>query len=198
MKKKANCDAKTKIDEATHRTITEKLWATWSPEQIVGRLFDGEIAFSTIHRWIYSERIDVPTSVLRQRSGGAGHSGIGSSTPSSSDVGNRRRAVHGAFPEGTFETATTDRGKAISGHERIRATLGVPMYFADPYSSWQRGSNENANGILREFFPNGTDFARVTHDELADALAKFNGRLRKCLNWKTAHEVFTEEVLRLI
>ncbi|EAG8604326.1 IS30 family transposase, partial [Listeria monocytogenes] len=85
-----------------------------------------------------------------------------------------------------------------SGHERIQASLGVPMYFADPYASWQRGSNENANGLLREFFPKGTDFAQVAHDELADALAKINGRPRKCLNWKTAHEVFTEEVLRLI
>ncbi len=107
-------------------------------------------------------------------------------------------AVHGAFPDGTFETATTDRGKEFSGHERIQASLGVPMYFADPYASWQRGSNENANGLLREFFPKGTDFAQVAHDELADALAKINGRPRKCLNWKTAHEVFTEEVLRLI
>ncbi len=67
VKKKANCGAKTKLDEATRRTITEKLWATWSPEQIVGRLFDGEIAFSTIYRWIYSGLIDVWTSVLRQK-----------------------------------------------------------------------------------------------------------------------------------
>jgi len=104
-------------------------------------------------------------------------------------------AVHGAFPEGTFETATTDRGKEFSGHERIQASLGVPMYFADPYSSWQRGSNENANGLLREFFPKGTDFAQVGDGELADALAKINGRPRKCLDWKTAHEAFTEEVL---
>ena len=107
-------------------------------------------------------------------------------------------AVHGAFPDGTFETATADRGKEFSGHERIQASLGVPMYFADPYSSWQRGSNENANGLLREFFPKGTDFAQVALDELADALAKINGQPRKCLNWKTAHEAFTEEVLRLI
>ncbi|WED54667.1 IS30 family transposase [Exiguobacterium profundum] len=107
-------------------------------------------------------------------------------------------AVHGAFPDGTFETAMTDRGKEFSGHESIQASLGVPMYFADPYASWQRGSNENANGLLREFFPKGTDFAQVAHDELADTLAKINGRPRKCLNWKTAHEVFTEEVLRLI
>ena len=91
-----------------------------------------------------------------------------------------------------------DRGKEFSGHKRVRETLGLPMYFADPYSPWQRGSNENANGLLREFFPIGTDFAKVANDELVDALAKINGRPRKCLGWKTAHEVFTEEVLRLI
>jgi len=72
------------------------------------------------------------------------------------------------------------------------------VHGADPYSSWQRGSNENANGLLREFFPKGTDFAQVAHDELADALAKINRRPRKCLDWKTAHEAFAEEVLRLI
>ena len=80
----------------------------------------------------------------------------------------------------------------------IYAVYGVPMYFADPYASWKRGSNENANGFLREFFQKGTDFARVTRDEIAGALAKINGRPRKCLNWKTANEAFTEEVLRLI
>ncbi|WP_374224087.1 transposase, partial [Exiguobacterium sp. s55] len=57
---------------------------------------------------------------------------------------------------------------------------------------------ENANGLLREFFPKGSDFSKVVEGELADALTKINGRPRKCLGWKTAHEVFTEEVLRLI
>ena len=107
-------------------------------------------------------------------------------------------AVHGAFPNGTSETATTNRSKEFSGHERIQATLGVPVYFADQYASWQRGSNENANRLLREFFPKGKDFAKVCDGELADALVKINGRPKKCLNWKTEHEVFTEEVLRLI
>ncbi|WP_214725392.1 IS30 family transposase, partial [Exiguobacterium sp. s143] len=108
------------------------------------------------------------------------------------------QALHLSFPLGTFQTATTDRGKEFSCHERIRDTLGLPMYFADPYSSWQRGSNENANGLLREFFPKGTDFGKVSRSEIAQALAWINGRPRKCLNWKTAYEVFTEEVLHLI
>nr|WP_251132237.1 IS30 family transposase [Exiguobacterium sp. ERU656] len=108
------------------------------------------------------------------------------------------RALHLSFPLGTFQTATTDRRKEFSCHERIRDTLGVPMYFSDTYSSWQRGSNENANGLLCEFFPKGTDFGKVSRSELAQALAWINGRPRKCLNWKTTYEVFTEEVLHLI
>ena len=67
VRAKANCGAKTKLDETMRRTIIRKLRATWSPEQIVGRLFDGRIAFSTIYRWIYSGLIDVPTTALRQK-----------------------------------------------------------------------------------------------------------------------------------
>lgn len=66
-KAKTNCGAKTKLDDMMRRTIVEKLRATWSPEQIVGRLYAGKIAFSTIYRWIYAGRIDVPLTVLRQK-----------------------------------------------------------------------------------------------------------------------------------
>ena len=66
-KAKTNCGAKTKLDDTMRRTIVEKLRATWSPEQIVGRLFNGKLAFSTIYRWIYAGRIDVPLTVLRQK-----------------------------------------------------------------------------------------------------------------------------------
>ncbi|WP_371818617.1 IS30 family transposase [Exiguobacterium sp. J14376] len=88
--------------------------------------------------------------------------------------------------------------KSLSCHERIREMLDLPMYFADPYSSWQRGSNENANGLLREFLTKETDFGKVSRSELAQALAWINGRPRKRLNWKTAYEVFSEEMLHLI
>ncbi|WP_371816401.1 IS30 family transposase [Exiguobacterium sp. s102] len=108
------------------------------------------------------------------------------------------QALHLSFSLGKFQTATTDRGKEFSCHERIRDTLGLPMYFADPYSSWQCGSNENTNSLLREFFLKGTDFGKVSRSGIAQALAWINGRPRKCLTWKTAYEVFTEEVLHLI
>nr|WP_229523413.1 IS30 family transposase [Paenibacillus farraposensis] len=96
-----------------------------------------------------------------------------------------------------FQTATVDRGKEFACCASLEATHGVQVYFADPYSSWQRGSNENANGLLREFFPKGTDFAQLTDEALEKALPLINHRPRKCLGWKTAHESFSEELSHL-
>jgi IS30 family transposase len=101
------------------------------------------------------------------------------------------------FPKGTFQTATVDRGKEFACHEALEQRFGVDVYFADPYSSWQRGSNENSNGLLREFFPKGTDLAKVSDVELEYALYSINQRPRKCLGWKSTHELFQEELSHL-
>lgn len=103
----------------------------------------------------------------------------------------------GQYPKSAIQTATADRGKEFACHEALERLHGVEVYFADPYSSWQRGSNENANGLLREFFPKGHDFAQVTDAELEQALHLINNRPRKCLGWKSAHESFQDEVLHL-
>lgn len=101
------------------------------------------------------------------------------------------------YPKGTFLTATADRGKEFACYANVEATHDLDVYFADPYSSWQRGSNENANGLLREFFPKGTDLAGVEDEELARSLDLINNRPRKCLGWRTAHESFSEELSHL-
>ena len=101
------------------------------------------------------------------------------------------------YPQGTFQTATTDRGNEFACYASLEFTHNIDVYFADPYSSWQRGSNENGNGLLREFFPKGKDFAEVTDDELATALNLINNRPRKCLGWKTAHESFMDALSHL-
>ncbi|MNI60039.1 Integrase core domain protein [compost metagenome] len=101
------------------------------------------------------------------------------------------------YPARAFQTATTDRGKEFACYLSLEATHGLEVYFADPYSSWQRGSNENANGLLREFFPKGTDFAQITDEALETALRLINHRPRKCLGWRTAHESFSEELSHL-
>jgi IS30 family transposase len=87
----------------------------------------------------------------------------------------------GQFPQVTFETAV-DQGKEFACHAALETCHGLSVYFADPYCSWQRGSNETGNGLLREFFPKGQDFAEVTDEELAHALNLINHRPRKCLS----------------
>ncbi|WP_411347016.1 IS30 family transposase [Paenibacillus sp. WLX2291] len=103
----------------------------------------------------------------------------------------------GQYPESAIVTATVDRGKEFACYEALEHLHGIEVYFADPYASWQRGSNENANGLLREFFPKGYDFAQVSDAELEQALARINNRPRKCLGWKSAHESFQAELLHL-
>ncbi len=194
-KAKTNCGAKTKLDDTMRRTIVGKLRATWSPEQIVGRLYAGKIAFSTIYRWIYAGRIDVPVTVLRQKgkrqkpTETRGRINIGlpiSQRPP--EVRGRRtfshweldtvvsgrgkskacvatfierksrfyiplpiadrtaasmegaiHAVHGAFPDGTFETATTDRGNG--GATRTPTGSSASSSRKERTSRWSRMTN---------------------------------------------------------
>jgi len=93
--------------------------------------------------------------------------------------------VFSTLPSAAFKTATTDRGKEFACNEILEEKLGLPLYFADPYCSWQRGSNENANGLLREFYPKKTDLALIDQDELIKNLFLLNSRPRKCLGWKS-------------
>ena len=89
-----------------------------------------------------------------------------------------------------IKTITSDNGVEFAKHLAIAATLNAMYYFADPYSSYQRGSNEHVNGMIRRFFPKGTDFALVTEKELQAAISKINHLPRKIHNGKTAHEVY--------
>ena len=89
-----------------------------------------------------------------------------------------------------INSITYDNGKEFYGFKRIEKSLNTSVYFADPYSSWQRGTNEHANGMLRRFFPKGTDFNDVTDRQLKVAVDKINNRPRKILNYRTPAEVF--------
>jgi transposase, IS30 family len=88
------------------------------------------------------------------------------------------------------QTLTVDNGKEFAAFKKIEAATNIEIYFADPYSSWQRGCNENANGLLRQYFPKGTDFTTITAKALAQATRRINNRPRKCLNYRTPSEVF--------
>lgn len=107
------------------------------------------------------------------------------------------KKLYYALPRGAIKTATTDRGKEFACYDRIEKKLGVNVYFADPYSSWQRGSNENSNGLLREFYPKKTNLALVDPAELLRNLCLINERPRKCLGWKTPIQLFLHELSHL-
>jgi IS30 family transposase len=100
-------------------------------------------------------------------------------------------------PSKTFITATTDRGGEFACFENIQNDLGVKVYFADPYCSHQRDSNEYGNGLLREFYPKGTNLANVSEDELNHSLMLINNRPRKCLGWISPVQAFAKEVSQL-
>lgn len=90
-------------------------------------------------------------------------------------------------------TITVDNGKEFCQHEEITAALRAPIYFAHPYASWERGLNENTNGLVRQYFPKKHDFARITNAEVKRVAELLNNRPRKTLGFRTPNEVFFKE-----
>lgn len=234
-------------------TITEKLQATWSPEQIANTTTLGSVSFKTIYNWLYAGFLpDIDVQNLRHKgkrkkaekrgkfSMGTpisqrpkevksrdtfGHweldsmvSSRGESKGCFATFVERKSRLYTAFktpdrtaasmqtaitalynilPNGAFKTGTTDRGKEFACCTTIQAQLGLTLYFADAYCSWQRGSNENSNGLLREFYPKKTNLALVRQDDLTRNLFLINSRPRKCLGWKSPIQVFLHEVAHL-
>ena len=95
-----------------------------------------------------------------------------------------------AVPKAFRKTLTRDRGSENMGHEELERRLGIRCFFAHAYHSWERGSNENVNGLIRRFFPKKTDFRAVSDEEIQRVEYLLNSRPRKRLDWKTPYEVF--------
>jgi len=93
------------------------------------------------------------------------------------------------------KSLTYDNGMEMAEHKQFSNHTGMPVYFAHPYSSWERGTNENTNGLIRRFFPKKTDFNKVTEKQLKTVQEKLNSRPRKVLGYKTPNEVFRSELL---
>jgi IS30 family transposase len=105
---------------------------------------------------------------------------------------NALAATMGTLPKQLRRSLTWDRGKELSAHTAFKVETGIPVFFADPHSPWQRGTNENTNGLLRQYFPKGTDLSRWNANEIEAVAATLNSRPRKTLGWKTPAEAFDE------
>jgi IS30 family transposase len=102
-------------------------------------------------------------------------------------------SIFASLPEDARKSTTLDNGAENVQHTRL-SKLGMKTYFADPYSSWQRGTNEWHNGLIRRYFPKGTDFSTISHREIYAMQEEINRRPRKVLVYKTPREVFAENI----
>ena len=93
------------------------------------------------------------------------------------------------------QTITSDNGGEFAGHEQIAQALSAKFYFARPYASWERGTNENTNGLVRQYFPKKHDFTTITKAEVESVMEQLNNRPRKTLGFRTPNEVFFKQRL---
>lgn len=107
---------------------------------------------------------------------------------------NALAATMSTLPTQLRHSLTWDRGKELSAHAQFKVETGIAVYFADPHSPWQRGTNENTNGLLRQYFPKGTDLSRWSAEEIESVAATLNSRPRKVLDWKTPAEALDEQL----
>lgn len=111
---------------------------------------------------------------------------------SASDVEEAMLAATKRLPQMFWKSLTWDRGREMTRHAQITLATGLQIYFCDPAKPWQRGSNENTNGLLRQYFPKGSDLSDYTQEDLDTVAAEMNSRPRKTLGWETPAEAMNE------
>ena len=177
-----------------HGPRQDRRWArAWGPMQIARRLrldFPGDAIGTLVERTtrftmlLHLPRMDGHGSGPREKNGPA-------------LAGHGAEAVRDAIareittlPEQLRRSLTWDQGAEMSQHVQLKIDTGVAVYFCDPHSPWQRGTNENTNGLLRQYFPKGTDLSLHSTDDLPAVASALNGRPRKTLGWRTPAETF--------
>jgi len=141
----------------------------WEVDSVIGRMNQSSIVTIV-------ERLSRYTAIIKVNS-------KESDTVSQAII---HRMTAAALP---LHSMTGDNGTEFSEHKKISESLGIDFYFTHPYSSWEKGTNENTNGLIRQYFPKGTDFGSITESMLSEVETALNNRPRKCLSYKTPHEV---------
>lgn len=179
--------------------IESQLKASWSPEQISGRYQREQrpmVSFKTIYNWLYKGLISCDLTVLRRKGKSRQPRETRGKFTIGTPISKRPKEVKKRESVGHWEldTVVSSRGKSKGCLATFVENLGIDFYFADAYSSWQRGSNENSNGLLREYFPKKTDLALISDEDLFSALFAINHRPRKCLGYRTSFEALLSEL----
>ena len=101
-----------------------------------------------------------------------------------------------SLPNNAVKTLTWDQGTELTQHREIASESGISIFFCEPHSPWQRGTNENTNGLIRQYFPKSTDLNQHSANRIAEVAAELNDRPRKTLGMRTPHEIFTRDLTR--
>ena len=164
---------RTSIEQRPQIVASKRRFGDWEADTIIGARHQGGI-LSLV------ERKSKLTRLHKLKTKGAG------------EMKDTSIALLGPLAD-RVHTITVDNGKEFCQHEQITAALRAPIYFAHPYASWERGLNENTNGLVRQYFPKKHDFARLTNTEVQRVAERLNNRPRKTLGYRTPNEVFFKE-----
>lgn len=167
------------IRERPTEVLDRRTPGHWEGDLVVGR-------YGRSHLATLVERHSRYLLVLPLPGGAGSHSVVGALTESFNQL-----------PATLRRSLTWDRGIEMTRHAAFTAASGIPVYFCDAYCPWQRGTNENSNGLLRQYLPKKTDLALVSPQKLAAIVEELNHRPRQALGWKTPHEVFSAAVVAM-